>query len=71
MRILQTMVSGISVMLGLTTRMLDPYVYVVCWARIFGVKVGYKEDPSSVGFFWQAMMAYCQHNDMVDCTNSK
>ena len=31
-RILQTMISDILVILGLGTRMSDPYVYVVFWA---------------------------------------
>ena len=31
-RILQTMISGIPLILGLGTRMSDPYVYVVLWA---------------------------------------
>ena len=31
-RILQTMVSGIRLVLGLRTRLPDPDVYVVCWA---------------------------------------
>ena len=31
-RILQSMVSGIPLILGLGTRMSDPYVYVVFWA---------------------------------------
>ena len=32
MRVLQTMISGIFFILGLRTRMSDPYVYVVFWA---------------------------------------
>ena len=31
-RILQTMISGIPLMLGLGTRMSDAHVFAVCWA---------------------------------------
>ena len=33
-RILQTMISGIPLVLGLGTRMSDPYVYLVLWGPI-------------------------------------
>ena len=35
-RILQVIVSGIPSVLGLGTRMQDPYVYVAFWAPIHG-----------------------------------
>ena len=34
-RTLQTLISGIPLILGLGTRVSDPYVYVVSWAPIF------------------------------------
>ena len=44
-RILQKMVSGMPLMLGLGARMSDPYVYVVFWAPIGSQK--YLEAPGT------------------------
>ena len=39
-RILQTVISGIPLMLSLGTRMSDPYLYVVFWAPSLATKGG-------------------------------
>ena len=45
-RILQTLISGIPLILGLGTRMSDPYVYVVCWApNLTGLGVRLRKVP--------------------------
>ena len=40
-RILQHMISGTLLILDLGTSMLDPYVYVVCWAPDIVHGIGY------------------------------
>ena len=46
-RILQTMISGITLLLGLGTRISDPYVYEAFWAPRCEWETGYKEGHLS------------------------